>query len=185
VTDTSQWSVWEISDADEPGDHVLVGMNHRDFDGVILLLMPDGEHGDTGWYGTPATSDGRPTRPVLLFYRGTEPNVEDARARVENSGLDGTCGPAVTFPTTFDTPTGGDAAVRTIPFHLNYPPYPWLEEAKLGMGVGRYFDSVELVDWTDPTDSEPGSHTFRFSRRARETANRRPDPDFDPDDLPF
>ncbi|MCL6549132.1 MAG: hypothetical protein K6T30_09525, partial [Alicyclobacillus sp.] len=73
MANEKRWSVWEISDADEPGDHVLAGMRHRDYDEVMLLLVPDGEPGDPDWYGTPRTTDGRPTRPLLLFVKGELP----------------------------------------------------------------------------------------------------------------
>jgi hypothetical protein len=175
-----KWVLHEISDADEPGDAAYTGIQHRDFDGVTLVLWPDDEG---GWLCTDMTN--QPERPLLLFFRGGDADVEDALAWLAKGGLDGPCGPSVPLPTAFDTPLDGNETIRTIPFHLNYPPYPWLEEAKLGMEMGRYFDSVELIDWVDPTETEPGSHTFRFYRGVAETVDGTPDLDIDTDDLPY
>lgn len=74
---------------------------------------------------------------------------------------------------------------RTVPFHLNYPPYPWLEEAKLGMEIGRYFDSVELIAWVDPTESEAGTHTFRFHPSEPEAIDDMPVLEVNINDLPY
>ncbi|KPV39308.1 hypothetical protein [Alicyclobacillus ferrooxydans] len=83
MTNTAQWSLCHISDADEPGDHVLVGMRHRDFDSVLFILLPDGEQSNTDWYGIPRTTGERPTRPVLLFSNGERPSDEALRRWLE------------------------------------------------------------------------------------------------------
>lgn len=152
-----KWTFWEISDADEPGDAVMTGMRHRDFDGVTLVLWPDDEG---GWLYTEEME--RPARPLLLFYRGGYAEVEDARTWLKNDGLDNSRVPSVPFPTTFEDYDGGNETTRKVEAHLNFPPYPWLVEAKLGLEMGRYFNRVELTDWTDPTETHNGSYTFRF-----------------------
>jgi hypothetical protein len=55
-------------------------------------------------------------------------------------------------------------AEATIEVHLSYPPYPWESEARLGMQMGRYFDQVELIDWTDAEDDQPAIYHYRFTR---------------------
>ena len=35
------WSFCAISDADEPGEAILTGFRHRNFDGVILVPITD------------------------------------------------------------------------------------------------------------------------------------------------
>lgn len=181
-----KWIFHEISDADEPGDAVYTGMRHRDFDGVMLLLLPDGEPGDTGWYGTEQTSDGQPTRPLLLFYRGKAPEVAEALTWVEKRLQDGPCGLSAPALTKFADYKDGPEATRTIAVHLNYPPYTWLIEARLGMEMGRYFEAVELTDWTDPTETKAGIFTYRFYRRRHEAGyNSVPFAEIDDDDLPY
>ena len=143
--DNVKWTFWAISDADEPGDAVYTGMRHRDFDGVTLVLWPDAD----GWLLTEAMD--QLARPLLLFFRGGDTEVGDALAWLKKEGLDGLCGPAAPFPTTFEPFEGGNETTRTVEAHLNFPPYPWNEEARLGMEMGWYFDRVELADWTEPT----------------------------------
>ncbi len=58
------WVMHQISDADEPGDTVMVGMRHRYFSGV--LLQPDGKPGSPGWFGTDAHEVA-----LAVFPRGT------------------------------------------------------------------------------------------------------------------
>ncbi|RIV26124.1 hypothetical protein D2Q93_05400 [Alicyclobacillaceae bacterium I2511] len=180
-----KWVLHEISDADEPGDAVYTGMRHRDFDGVMLLLLPDGEPGDTDWYGTEQTADRRPTRPLLLFYRGKTPEGAEAFAWAEKRLQDGPCSLSVPSPTKYDDYQDGPEATRTVAVHLNYPPYPWLTEARLGMEMGRYFDAVELTDWIDPTETKAGAFTYRFYRRKHEAGYGMPVTEIDDDDLPY
>ncbi|WP_206922933.1 hypothetical protein [Alicyclobacillus suci] len=177
--DDVKWTVCAISDADEPGDAAYTGMRHRDFDGVTLVLWPD----DDGWLLTEAL--GQPARPLLLFFRGGDTEVEDALAWLKRGGLDGPCGPAMPFPTTFETNEGGSEAIQSVEAHLNYPPYPWLEEAKLGMKMGHYFDRVELADWTDPTETHTGSYTFRFYRSDAGSGEGVPHMEIKDDGLPY
>lgn len=174
-----KWTFWAISDADEPGEAVYTGMRHRDFDGVTLVLCPD----DYGWLLTEEMD--LPARPLLLFFRGGDAEMGDALAWLKNDGLDGPCGPLVPFPSTFEAYEGGSEAIRMVDTHLDYPPYPWLEEAKLGMKMGRYFDDVELTDWTDPTETEPGSYTFRFYRSEAKADEGKPCSEIKDDDLPY
>ncbi|MCY0903106.1 MAG: hypothetical protein OWU32_13160, partial [Firmicutes bacterium] len=81
---TPTWILHTISDADEPGDHLFVGMRHRHFEGVTTRLIPDGDPGDMGWYGTDNLPDGRPTRPILVFYSGTPPSDEEVELRLSS-----------------------------------------------------------------------------------------------------
>lgn len=87
-------------------------------------------------------------RCCLLSWRDVE--VEDARVGSQRGDFDNPCGPTVPFPTVFEDYDGAVEAMRKVEIHLNYPPYPWLDEAKLGMEMGRYFDAVELTDWVNP-----------------------------------
>lgn len=185
MSDKRDWVVWGISDADEPEDLVRAGLLHRDFDGVLLLLVPDGEPGDFGWYGTEKTHDGRPTRPLLLFFRGEAPEADEASAWVEKCAQDSKCGPAALSLRSFDD-YGATEATRTVAVHLSYPPYPWLDEAKLGMQMGRYFPDVETIDSTEPTESQPGVYHFRFFQLDTEPGGARlTRSGIDLDDLPF
>lgn len=177
--DNVKWTFWAISDADEPGDAVYTGMHHRDFDDVTLVLLRD----EDGWLLTDEVDT--PARPLLLFFRGGNTEVGDALAWLKNGGLDGRCGPAVPFPATFQDYEGGNETTRTVEAHLDYPPYPWLEEAKLGMTMGRWFDSVELTDWTDPTETQPGSYTFRFYRSRVKTGGDASFWEIEDDNLPY
>lgn len=178
MTQSLLWSVVHISDADKPGDAFYTGMCHRDFDGVTLVRWSD-----DGWLLTDAMD--KPTRPLLLFIRGDETEVREALVWLKKGDLDGPCGPMVPFPTTFDSYEGGNEVCRTVPFYLNYPPYPGLEEAKLSIEIGRYFDSVELIDWVDPTESEAGSHRFLFHRSEPEAIDDTPVLEVNIDDLRY
>jgi len=162
VSDISRFSVWDIADGDEPEDHVLAGMRHRDFDGVLLWLETDGEPGDPGWHGAERPSDGRPARPLLLFYRGGPPTDAEIAAFLESRG-DGLGSDWFPFPDTFD-PHDPPFAEGHTPVPLDDRPYPWVEDARLGMRMGRYFSEVELLEWTEPTEDRPGVCRYRFSR---------------------
>lgn len=100
-------------------------------------------------------------RPLLLFYRGNEPELDEAIAWVKEHEEDAFCAPRESFPTTF-ADFGAAEAIRSVTVSLNYPPFPWLQEAQLGMEMGQYFNQVELLDWTDPTESESGVYQYRF-----------------------
>jgi len=160
---TPTWILHTISDADEPGDHLFSGMRHRDFEGVTTCLIPDGDPGDMGGYGTDNLPDGRPTRPILVFYNGTPPSDEDV-----DRCLASDCDKRNIPPTDYtqDTFSAHDLPFveATIEVPLSYPPYPWESEARLGMQMGRYFDHVELIDWTDAEDDQPAIYRYRFSR---------------------
>ena len=77
-------------------------------------------------------------RPLLLFYRGSEPEVDEAIAWVKEHEEDAFCVPGESFPTTF-ADFGASEAFQTVTVSLNYPPFPWLEEARLGMKMGHFF----------------------------------------------
>ncbi|WDL99198.1 hypothetical protein [Alicyclobacillus sp. ALC3] len=170
------WSIYEVSDADEPGDALLIGMRHRDFDGVELLLLPD----DDGWM---ADESNNTARPLLLFYSGGAPDPGDARAMLGNRGHEALCGLLPPLPSALVDFNEGSESSRTIAVCLSYPPYPWLEEARLGMEMGRYFDRAEVTDWTEPTEDCPGYYTFRFFRSDRIAEDE--DLVISADDLPF
>ncbi|MHB1684126.1 MAG: hypothetical protein ACYCYO_15065 [Bacilli bacterium] len=179
MTNERRRSVWAISDADEPGDAILTGMRHRDYDGVMLVLVPDVE----GWLdGESAES---PVRPLLLFYRGAEPALDKAQAWLAKHEEDASCFVTAPSPDTLED-WGAREATRTVTVHLNYPPYPWLDEARLGMQMGRYFSDVELVDWSDATDDHPGVYRYRFTRPPKESdATGAAGAQLSVDDLPF
>lgn len=175
MTYKKQWTLVSVSDAAEPDSHVLLGMEFRHFDDVMLLLVPDGEPNDPNWYGTKRTHEGRPTRPLLLFYNGHIPPLLDALAWVERHAQDGLCGPPE--PCTSPLVDYGEVeTTRTVTVHWNPPNFPWLHEARLGMELGRYLDRVELLeDWTDPTEEKPGLYTFRFFRSNEPHCVKHPD----------
>lgn len=158
------WSLHVISDSDEPGTSVMAGIRHAAYDGVLLALIPDGEVGEPGWYGTPQTADKRPTRPVLLFFKGEPPGAAEALdfaiTHLDDFTTMDTDDVKISSPAT-DMPL---ESVRTLPTSLEYPPYPWEEEAKLGLEMGQYYDWVELESWVEPSANRAGSLTFRFSR---------------------
>lgn len=160
----------------------MAGIRHRDFDAVMLLLVPDGEPGDQDWYGTERTPDERPTRPILLFYTGERPTEQEALHWLSEHGHDSE-NDSVPFPKKFED-FGSHDAIRSIMVYLSYPPCPWLEEAKLGMEMGRCFGQVELTDWTDPSESQPGVYCFRFFREADRDADS-DRLDIHDEDLPF
>jgi len=164
MSDENQWCVVSVSDAAEPEYHVLVVIVfHNCYDGM-LLFVPTEQPNDPSWYGTKRTQDGRPTRPLLLFYNGHIPPLLDALAWVERHAQDGLCAPPE--PCTSPLVDYGEVeTTRTVTVHWNPPNFTWLHEARLGMELGRYFDRVELLeDWTDPTEEKPGLYTFRFFR---------------------
>lgn len=150
------WVICAISDADDPGEAILTGIRHRDFDGVILVPITD----DGGWLYLDDSSDVA-VRPLLLFYRGSEPELDEAIAWVKEHEEDAFCAPRESFPTTF-ADFGAAETIRSVTVSLNYPPFPWIQEARLGMEMGLHFDSVELLTWTDPTESESGVCQYRF-----------------------
>lgn len=185
MSDRNRWVLCPISDADEPEDLVRAGMRHRDFDGVMLLLVPDGEPGDFGWYGTEMAQDERPTRPLLLFFRGESPLPEIAQAWAEECLQNGASEHAVSSPRNFSD-YGALEETRTVAVHLNYPPYPWIEEAGLGMEMGKYFPCVETVDLIPPTESQQGVYSFRFFHSGAEPVDAAAvGPRFCADDPPF
>lgn len=51
---------------------------------VSLVLVPEGAPGDPDWYGTELALVGRPTRPILVFYRGAEPTPEQVLSFLES-----------------------------------------------------------------------------------------------------
>ena len=91
--------------------------------------------------------------------------------------------PTVPFPTTYEDFEGRTETTRMVEVHLNCPSY--LEKAKLGMKMGRYFNSVELTDWNEPTKSQPGTYTFRFYRSETETNDGISLSEIGTDDMPF
>ena len=74
-SDHEDWSICAISDADEPGEAIHTGIRHRDFDGVILVPITD----ENGWLYLDDSSEVA-VRPLLLFYHGNEPELDEAIA---------------------------------------------------------------------------------------------------------
>lgn len=65
-----------IPNPSEPEDAIVAGMYKCDYDGVMLAFVSDGEQGELGRYGTLEMTDGRQTRPLLLFHRGIDDHKE-------------------------------------------------------------------------------------------------------------
>lgn len=156
----NQWSIVPVWDAAEPDYHVQLGMDHRYFDAVTVFLVPDGVAGQPGLYGTDESHDGRPTKPLLLFYRGCEPPLVDIAECLEAEPNDAS--PSILSQGTLED-YGEDQATRSIKVDGCHSAV--LDEARLGMEMGRYFDTVEFdEDSTEPTETDPGVYTFRFYR---------------------
>lgn len=118
-----------ISDSDEPEETIVQGMARSDFDSVLLALVPNGGGvGETSWYGTPDTADGRPIRPVLLFHRGHADAKGDGIEHLSAVlGVPAKCVVIVAeWERISSQPTAQDNW-RTLEVHTTYPPYPWLD----------------------------------------------------------
>jgi hypothetical protein len=159
-----------IADSDEPGDAVNTGLQNAGYEHVTLSLLPDGEPGDYGWFGTPPDEQGRPTAPVLVFYDGTAPSQQDVEEAI-SAGLH-------TMPHPFLHPSTArsdeqpisrhhaNEAWATLPVASCYPPYPWLQEAQLGKIYGTHFTRVEWGEDTEQADGTCVTH-FHFWNEAR------------------